>query len=313
MIRTAVRVAGLGALLAAGLMLAGCDQSSPTTSEPVPAPNQEPPPEAQPEGADQQNTRLDEILAAQPREIQQRYPYRQPKETLAFFGIEPGMTVVEALPGGGWYTRILVPYLGSEGRLIGANYPEAMWPNFEFADEAFLESIKTWPSDWPEEARQWQGEDGARIDAFVFGSLPEEMEGQADAVLFIRALHNLARFEDQGGFLTTALQDAYDVLRPGGIVGIIQHEARPDMPDDWADGSAGYLKKRFVVDRMTEAGFELVEESDLHENPNDQPTTEDVVWRLPPSYRGADDPQRRAEVDAIGESNRMTLKFRKPE
>ena len=85
------------------------------------------------------------------------------------------------------------------------------------------------------------------------------------------------------------------------------------MPDAWADGSRGYLKKQFVIDRMTEAGFEFVAESAVNENPNDRPTEEDIVWRLPPSYgTSGEDPEKRAAMDEIGESNRMTLKFRKP-
>ncbi|HEX2140083.1 MAG TPA: hypothetical protein VHG33_10265 [Woeseiaceae bacterium] len=257
--------------------------------------------------------RLEAILADKPAEFKARYEYRHPQETLQFFGIEPGMTVVEALPGGGWYSQILIPYLGEEGRLIGATYAEEMWPKFEFADQAFIDSMKTWTTDWPQEAQQWQGDDGASVDAFVLGSLPDGMAGQADAVLFIRALHNLARFESEGGFLTTALEDAFRVLKPGGIVGVVQHEARPQMPDEWATGENGYLKKQFVIDRFEAAGFELVDESDVNQNPNDQPTEEEFVWRLPPSYgTSQDDPDLKAQMDQIGESNRMTLKFRKP-
>jgi predicted methyltransferase len=174
--------------------------------------------------------------------------------------------------------------------------------------------MKTWTTDWPKQAEAWQGSDGAAVEAFEFGSMPATLEGQADAVLLIRATHNLARFEDEGGYLTTAIDDAFRVLKPGGTLGVVQHEARPDMPDDWANGSHGYLKKQFVIDRLTSAGFEFVGESDVNQNPNDRPTTNDVVWRLPPSYQASrDDPALRAQMDAIGESNRMTLRFRKPE
>ena len=89
---------------------------------------------------------------------------------------------------------------------------------------------------------------------------------------------------------------------------------RGAFPDDWADGSNGYLKKSFVIDAMQRAGFEFVGESDINTNDRDRPTTEDAVWRLPPAYQGTgDDPEQRARVDEIGESNRMTLKFRKPD
>ncbi|MGH8222220.1 MAG: class I SAM-dependent methyltransferase [Woeseiaceae bacterium] len=285
------------------LVLLGCNPSSPPESE-------------SPEAAREQRAseRLDAVLAARPQEFKARYQHRRPQETLQFFGIEPGMTVVEALPGYGWYSQLLVPYLGEDGRLIGANYAQEMWPKFGIFEQPFIDSMKTWTADWPKQAEAWKGEDGATVDAFVFGSMPAELEGEADAVLLIRALHNLARFEDEGGFLTTALDESFRVLKPGGIAGVVQHEARPDMPDEWAGGDKGYLKKQFVIDRMKEAGFELVDESGINQNPKDQPTEDEFVWRLPPSYMTSqDNPELRAEMDAIGESNRMTLTFRKPD
>jgi predicted methyltransferase len=256
--------------------------------------------------------RLASVLAAQPDEVQSRYKYRHPRETLEFFAIKPGMTVVEALPGGGWYSKILLPYLGAGGQLIGADYAMDMWSLFEFADEDFIKRRETWVQDWTDDAEKWRTDDSAEISAFVLGSLPESMHGTADAVLFIRALHNMARFESDGKFLSAAIKDSYDVLKPGGVVGIVQHRARDKMPDKWADGEMGYLKKGYVIEIMEAAGFELVDESDVNANSRDMPTTEQFVWRLPPSYDGADDPETKAKVDAIGESNRMTLKFRKP-
>ena len=254
------------------------------------------------------------VLAEQPEEVQARYPYRHPAETLEFFGIIPGMTVVEALPGGGWYTKVLLPYLGPDGSLIGADYSRDMYPLFGFFGDEFLQEKETWVADFTADAKGWSGDDGASVTAFVFGSTPEEMKGTADAVLFIRALHNLARFEDEGGFLTAALEDAYDILKPGGIVGVVQHQARDGMSDEWAGGQNGYLKKNFVIAKMQEAGFEFVAGSDININGNDQPTDEDKVWRLPPSLATSrDNPELKAEMEAIGESNRMTLKFRKPQ
>lgn len=267
-----------------------------------------------PDEAQVASGRLAAVLAAQPEDVKARYPYRNPQATLEFFGIRPGMTVVEALPSTGWYTKILLPYLGKDGHLWGADYSLAMYPLFGFFREEQLKAKETWVADWTAEATGWSGENGARVSAFVFGAMPEELKGTADAVLMIRALHNLARFEGQGGFLTQALKDAYDALKPGGILGVVQHEARPEMPDDWANGSAGYLKKEFVIARMQAAGFQFVGESDINANPKDQPTTEDVVWRLPPNYvTSRDNAELRQQFDAIGESNRMTLKFRKPE
>lgn len=258
--------------------------------------------------------RLSAILAAQPAKRQARYVYRHPQQTLEFFGIIPGMTVVEALPGAGWYTQILLPYLGANGKLIGVDYAFDMFPKFGFFSDEDIEAKKTWIETWTKEAESWRGDDAAAVSAAVFGSMPEDLTGTADAVLFIRALHNLNRFENDGGYLTTALAEAHRVLKPGGIVGVVQHEARSDKPDAWADGSKGYLKKTFIIERMEQAGFEFVDGSDVNANENDQPTEADIVWRLPPSFATSrDKPELKAKMQAIGESNRTTLKFRKPE
>ncbi len=258
--------------------------------------------------------RLAAVLDAQPEDVQARYQYRHPKETLEFFGIEPGMTVLEGLPGRGWYTKLLLPYLGKEGHLIGANYAMDMWPNFAFANEEFLKMQSTWLTDWPVSAEDWRDDDSATIAAFNFGSMPESVRGTADVVFLARVLHNLANFEEEGGFLTAALADSFAALKPGGTVGIVQHHARDEMSDEFADGSHGYLKKSFVVAVAEQAGFEFVAESDINVNAKDQPTEEDIVWRLPPSFATSEDnPELKAEFEAIGESNRMTLKFRKPE
>ena len=103
------------------------------------------------------------------------------------------------------------------------------------------------------------------------------------------------------------------MLKPGGVVGVVQHEARENMSDEWASGAKGYLKKDFVIDKMTAAGFEYIGASDVNQNEKDQPGSEDIVWRLPPSLSTSrEDPELREAMQAIGESNRMTLKFRKP-
>jgi len=257
--------------------------------------------------------KMDAVLAAQSAEARMRYPFRNPAETMAFFEVAPGTVVVEALPGGGWYSRILAAYLGVEGTLIAADYDLDMFPLFGFFTEQQLEERKTWSADWVTGAEGWEIPDSAAFAAFPFGSLPKETTGTADTVLFIRALHNLARFEGQGGYLTQALKDAYDALKPGGIVGVVQHEARPDMPDDWAAGKAGYLKRDAVVAFMEAAGFEYVDAVEINQNEKDRPSEDDVVWRLPPvTSTSRDDPQLRAIMTSVGESNRMTLKFRKP-
>lgn len=296
----------LCALLAVAVAVAGCGGE--TTSEPQPATSA--PGASMPESPARD---VAAIFAAQPDEVQARYQYRHPQETLEFFGIEEGMTVVEALPGGGWYSKLLLPYLGEDGKLVGADYPYDMFAQFPNMTEERLAGKRTWVADWTAQAESWRSAGDAAVAAFQMAELPESMHGTADAYLYVRALHNLARYEDRGGFLTRSLEDAYQVLKPGGIVGVVQHHARDHMPDEWADGNAGYLKDDFVVAKMEAVGFEFVDSSDLNANPKDQPTTDDAVWRLPPSLGGsADNPEQAAAMREIGESNRMTLKFRKP-
>lgn len=298
-------------LLFTGVFLVACQSAD----DAAPA---EPP--AEPAAAAEEATAVEEdtlaaVLDAQPDEVKARYQYRHPKETLEFFGIEPGMTIVEGLPGRGWYTKVLLPYLGSEGHLIGANYPLDLWPNFPFATEEFMAEMSQWLEKWPAGAEEWRGDDGASIDAFWFGAMPEELAGTADAVFFVRMLHNVWRFqsEGKGDYLDMALNDAHAALKPGGVLGVVQHHARDDKSDEWANGSHGYMKKQFVIDRIVAAGFEFVAESDINANDKDQPTEDDIVWRLPPSYAtSGEDDDLKAQYAAVGESNRMTLRFRKP-
>lgn len=300
------------------LLLAACQQQDVSeTAAPEPQTVEIEQPETVQIDPDESDAdRLGRVLENQPENLKARYDQRHPRETLEFFGIEPGMTVVEALPGGGWYTRILLSYLGADGHLIGANYALEMWPLFAFGTEAFMIEMRRWRDQFPAQAEQWCEGDCASVSTFWLGSLPEEMEGSADVVIFVRALHNLARFNDEHGFLDDALADAFAVLKPGGTFGVVQHWARDDMPDDWADGDNGYLKRDFVIDQAEAAGFEFVEGSDINANPDDQPSVDEYVWRLPPTMRVEDEGENEAlmaEYETIGESHRMTLKFRKPE
>ena len=257
--------------------------------------------------------KLAAILAAQPDEVQARYGARNPAETLAFFGIEPGMKVAEALPGGGWYSKILMPYLGEEGVLVGAHYPDELWPLFGFGDEWAATRVES-TANWPEQAAEWGIENSSKIKSVQLTKMPEEATDKLDAVLFIRALHNLNRFS--GGdtdYMGDTLAETYRVLKPGGIVGVVQHRAPDANSDEWADGSNGYLKEAAVIAAFEAAGFELEASSDMNANANDVPSEEEFVWRLPPVLVGTEEgTPERAAYEAVGESNRMTLKFRKP-
>lgn len=316
--KTTQPMAVSAATLSLTLLLGACG-GEPPPAEPTLPPHEEAPTEAiaEPRETAPRDTaadRLAEVLSAQPEDVQARYAHRRPAETLAFFGIEPGMTVAELLPGGGWYSRILLPYLGAEGRLIGVDYEVDMFRLFGFMNEEQIAAKETWVEDWTATAEDWRGEEDASVAAFQLGALPEALEGTADAVLMIRAMHNLARFTtEEEDYLGRALADVRGVLRPGGVVGVVQHEAREGMPEAWAGGAAGYLKRDFVVGAFEAAGFELVGASDINANPLDQPTVDDIVWRLPPNLATSrDNPELRAEMEAIGESHRMTLLFRKP-
>lgn len=252
-------------------------------------------------------------VGAQSDEAKARYDARHPVETLTFFGIEPGMTVAEALPGGGWYTKILLPYLGPEGTLVGAHYPNEIWDLFGGAAGSTEDRIKA-TAEWPEKAAAWEIDNPAKIKSVQLTKMPEKADGKVDAVLFIRALHNLNRFDGEGQFMSNTLAESFRVLKPGGIVGVVQHEAPESNPDEWADGSKGYLKKSAVIAAFEGAGFVLEGDSDINANAKDVPAGDrGFVWRLPPTLAGTEEgTPERAAMEAIGESNRMTLLFRKP-
>lgn len=258
---------------------------------------------------------LDAALAEQFDEVKARYKWRHPKETLEFFGVKPGMTVVDVLPGNdGYYSKILLAYLGDGGRVIGADYAIDMWKLFGgFVNDQFLAQKANWPAEWTATASAWTKGSGASVGAVVYGSVPPEMKGTVDAVLMIRALHHFNRFEDEGGWRTKALKDTLDLLKPGGIVGVVQHRGPETNSDKWAEGDNGYLKQSQVIEAFKAAGFEYLGSSEINANMADRPTEQDRVWRLPPTLGASrDDPALRERYEAIGESDRMTLKFRKP-
>lgn len=250
-------------------------------------------------------TSLAEVVNHERRsENSARDQWRHPMETLTFFGIESDMTIAEVLPGsGGWYSQILTPLTAEQGRLIGVTYPESLW----------VQMFSSWDADRKERfganianMGQYLSVDGVEstraIVGYAIDSIPGEEDGQADAVVFFRAMHHLFRFEEP--LVDTALSEVFDLLAPGGVVGVVQHRAPEDATDDFANGNNGYLKQSAVVAAFERAGFTLEESSEINANPNDP--ANGPVWRLPPST--TDNP----DTQAIGESDRMTLRFRKP-
>lgn len=235
---------------------------------------------------------------------------RHPAQTLAFLQVEPGMIVAEGLPGGGWYTEILANYLGGDGGLYGVNLGEEVWPMFN-------RSAK-WVADHADRTATFTAmaegftDNGIAIKSFTFSTVPPEVMGTVDRVLLIRALHNLNRFESEAGTLSKTLSVVHGMLKDDGLVGVVQHRAPESASDEWASGSNGYLKQSALIAMFEQAGFALVAESEINANPKDKPGADDYVWRLPPSLSGSkDNPDRRAAMLATGESDRMTLLFRK--
>ncbi|WJG09030.1 methyltransferase [Aliiglaciecola sp. LCG003] len=251
------------------------------------------------------------VVEARSSEEKQRDVYRHPAQTLAFFNLEPGMTVAEALPGGGWYSKILANYLGVQGKLYGINYADDMWPRFGFFDQKTIDNFVAGTAKFSPMVAD-ATDNGIATQGFTFATMPMDLEGSVDRVVAIRALHNLNRFEAEAGTMTQALSVMHKLLKKDGMVGVVQHRLPESAPDAGSDGSRGYLKESTVIKAFEQAGFKLVAKSEINANPKDQPSASDIVWRLPPSYNGSgDDPQKRAAMDEIGESDRMTLLFKK--
>ncbi len=261
--------------------------------------------------SDANKAALNAVVDARDDKTKARDDWRKPAETLAFFRVEPGMTVAEALPGGGWYTEIITNYLGSKGKIYGLHYNDDMWSKFGFFDEAGIkrriEDTAKFPSIVAEKTNN-----GIKAEGYTFASTPESVNGTVDRVLIIRALHNLNRFENNGAYRTQALAKIHDILKPNGMVGVVQHSIAESTDDESANGQRGYLKESAVIRMFEAAGFKLVDSSNMHANPRDIPGPKDIVWRLPPTLLGAKDkPEQAKAMNEIGESNRMTLLFEK--
>ena len=254
---------------------------------------------------------LRQVIAARSAEDMARDSARHPFETLQFFQVAPGMTVAEALPGTGWYTNILANYLGPKGTLYGINYPDSMWPMFDGAKDEWVAERIAGTAKFPELVKSFT-DNGIRTAGFTFSTVPADVVGTVDRVLLIRALHNINRFESKAGTRSQALAAVRSMLKDDGMVGVVQHRlAVPDQASG-TDGSRGYLWEAEVIQAFEEAGFELVATSEINANPADRPGPEDTVWRLPPSLATSkEDAALRAKMQAIGESDRMTLLFRK--
>jgi len=218
---------------------------------------------------------------------------RHPEASLEFWGLKPGQTVVEISPGGGYWSEILAPYAkATNGHYIAATgRPDQKLPA-KFNDAATY----------------------GHVQYTVFGkdSGPLGPANSADLVITARNLHNWI----PGGFADKAMKDFYAVLKPGGVLAFEEHRAdpKPEAPGV----STGYVSTQHVIDLATKAGFKLEAKSEINANPKDTKDHPFGVWTLPPSRQSSDKDKpspagfNRAHYDAIGESDRMTLRFRKP-
>ena len=225
--------------------------------------------------------------------------YRHPRETLEFFQVKPTDRVIEIEPGGGWYLAILAPYLMQNGSYIAAPYISGS--EKERAEEEQDRSLLE---------KRLQG-DAAVFGQASVGTLTKGhvtgagAPGTADVVLTFRNLHNWV----EDGHLDDNLHAFFEILKPGGTLGVVDHRALPDTPLD-AMIKSGYVTEDFVIEHAKAAGFVLDASSPVNNNPKDTKDYADGVWALPPTLRGGSTDRQR--YLAIGESDRMTLRFRKP-
>lgn len=248
---------------------------------------------------------LDAAIAGEHRSEanRSRDRYRHPKETLAFFGLRTDMTVVEIWPASGWYTDIIAPVVRDEGRLYAAQYGED--PSFDYQRrelEAFRDKISN---------TDVYGD--ITITALAF---PDDLEiappGSADLVVTFRNVHN---WFDPGygppNAPELAFQAMYEALKPGGALGVVDHRW-PDPATEHPQAANGYVSEERVIEYAEAAGFELAGRSDVNRNPRDTHDHPNGVWTLPPDLAVRDEADR-AEYLEIGESDRLTLRFVKPE
>jgi len=225
-----------------------------------------------------------------------RDKYRHPFETLSFFGIKPDMTVVEVSPGGGWYTEILAPFLNEKGQYIAAGYDrDSENERVQAAIKRFEEKLASNP-----------GYSNAKVTELA---PPDKVaiapEGTADMVLTFRNTHGFMR----GGTADQHFAAFFKALKPGGILGLVQHRGTGESPQE-PKAPKGYVNEDYVIELAQKAGFKLVAKSEVNANPKDTKDYEGGVWTLPPVLTKGD--EGKDKYMAIGESDRMTLKFMKP-
>ncbi len=227
-----------------------------------------------------------------------RDQYRHPRQTLAFFGVQATQTVIEITPGGGWYSEILAPYLDAKGHYIAALVKPSTSGDQAADGEAAGDQqaiAKKFAADRAHYGHAMTREYDPK--APVFGP-----PASADVVLTFRNVHNWV----MAGTQASMFRAFFDVLKPGGVLGVTDHRANPGAA---TDGQHGYVTEQQVIDYATAAGFKLDAKSDINANPKDRKDYPEGVWTLPPTLQLGE--KDKAKYLAIGESDRMTLRFRK--
>ena len=240
-----------------------------------------------------QDTKLPDAVAGSHRTPAnvERDKYRHPVEVLEFFGIRSDMTVVEMWAEGGWWTEILAPYLHDEGSYYIADLPSERW------QDVMTRKLESNPAIYG----------NAILTQFGGGHTDIAPEGSADMILTFRNVHNWVK----GGNGELAFETMYKTLKPGGILGVVDHRADPGKPQD-PQALSGYIREDYTIAMAEKAGFQLVDRSEMNANPKDTADYPEGVWMLPPGYYTVDNDADRAKYEAIGESDRFTLKFQKP-
>jgi predicted methyltransferase len=224
-----------------------------------------------------------------------RDPHRHPAGTLEFFGVREDCTVVEILPGsGGYYMEILAPWLQAKGRYIAANRDETAVSPYKEDHQKLLERLRAEPALYGK----------VLVTKFNAGRHEIAPPGSADFVLTFRNLHNWI----ERGEAEAALRAFHKALKPGGVLGVVDHRGRTDLSQE-AQMKSGYVREDYAIALIERAGFLLVGRSEVNANAKDTKDYPAGVWALPPTYRMKD--QDRAKFAAIGESDRFTLKFLK--
>jgi predicted methyltransferase len=229
-----------------------------------------------------------------------RDKYRHPAETLEFFRIHPDHVVGEYAPGGEWYTRILGKYVNEKGKFSGLYFGT----NSHFSDKQ-KEGITAGVTKFPEDVAKVTGRPTTDFSAFSLSAIPEGTKGTYDRILIMRMMHNMMRWN----IADAEVKAMRELLKPDGMIGIEQHRAKPNAPFDMSDGTKGYVREADVIKFMEANGFVLDSKSEINANPKDTADYQDGVWTLPPVLAKKD--VDKAKYEAIGESDRMTLLFRK--